>query len=207
MMFGMYAVGHISGAHFGAAVTFAFALTRHFPWPRALAYWGAQFVGALCAAALLRASLVLPWWRTGRKVLGRANIGSPDGESISSLTGIGRTGCVSSSVSRSSVTSRHPLTRYELLPNRWWRARRLRRGALPPRRRHLPAARCSRSRASSRVNRRDVAFTLVCEPEEIPDPTRGGRSLAPGVSWTVACSSPESEISVTGARLARLLLA
>src|SRR2546429_367109 len=30
---------------------------RHFPWPRALAYWSAQFVGAVCAAALLRASL------------------------------------------------------------------------------------------------------------------------------------------------------
>jgi aquaporin NIP len=57
IMFGIYAVGHISGAHFNAAVTFAFALTRHFPWPRALAYWGAQFVGAVCAAALLRASL------------------------------------------------------------------------------------------------------------------------------------------------------
>ena len=53
----IYAVGHISGAHFNAAVTFAFALSRHFPWPRALAYWGAQFVGALAAAALLRASL------------------------------------------------------------------------------------------------------------------------------------------------------
>ena len=53
----IYAVGHISGAHFNAAVTFAFALTRHFPWPRAAAYWGAQFVGAITAAALLRASL------------------------------------------------------------------------------------------------------------------------------------------------------
>ena len=51
IMFGIYAVGHISGAHFNAAVTFAFALTRHFPWPRALAYWGAQFVGAITAAA------------------------------------------------------------------------------------------------------------------------------------------------------------
>jgi MIP family channel proteins len=57
IMFGIYAVGHISGAHFNAAVTFAFALTRHFPWPRALAYWAAQFIGALCAAALLRGSL------------------------------------------------------------------------------------------------------------------------------------------------------
>jgi MIP family channel proteins len=53
----IYAVGHISGAHFNAAVTFAFALSRHFPWPRAAAYWGAQFAGALSAALLLRASL------------------------------------------------------------------------------------------------------------------------------------------------------
>jgi aquaporin NIP len=57
IMFGIYAVGHISGAHFNAAVTLAFALTRHFPWPRALAYWSAQFVGAISAAALLRFSL------------------------------------------------------------------------------------------------------------------------------------------------------
>ncbi len=53
----IYAVGHVSGAHLNGAVTFAFALTRHFPWPRVFAYWGAQFVGALAAAALLRASL------------------------------------------------------------------------------------------------------------------------------------------------------
>jgi MIP family channel proteins len=57
ILFGIYAVGHISGAHFNAAVTFAFALTRHFPWPRAVGYWGAQFVGAVTAAAVLRASL------------------------------------------------------------------------------------------------------------------------------------------------------
>lgn len=57
IMIGIYAVGHISGAHFNAAVTFAFALTRHFPWPRALAYWAAQFVGAITAAAVLRGSL------------------------------------------------------------------------------------------------------------------------------------------------------
>jgi aquaporin NIP len=53
----IYAVGHISGAHFNAAVTFAFALTRHFPWPRAAAYWLAQFVGAVKAGAILRGSL------------------------------------------------------------------------------------------------------------------------------------------------------
>jgi MIP family channel proteins len=57
IMFGIYAVGHISGAHFNAAVTFAFAVTRHFPWPRVAAYCCAQLVGALAAAAVLRASL------------------------------------------------------------------------------------------------------------------------------------------------------
>ena len=53
----IYAVGHISGAHFNPAVSFAFSLTRHFPWPRAVAYSVAQFSGALAAALLLRASL------------------------------------------------------------------------------------------------------------------------------------------------------
>jgi len=57
IMFGIYAVGHISGAHFNPGVTFAFALSRHFPWSRAFGYWGAQFVGALAAAAVLRGSL------------------------------------------------------------------------------------------------------------------------------------------------------
>jgi MIP family channel proteins len=53
----IYAVGHISGAHFNPAVTFAFALSRHFPWPRTVAYWAAQLAGALAAAAVLRGSL------------------------------------------------------------------------------------------------------------------------------------------------------
>jgi MIP family channel proteins len=53
----IYALGHVSGAHFNPAVTFAFALTRHFPWVRVIAYWAAQLVGALLAAALLRGSL------------------------------------------------------------------------------------------------------------------------------------------------------
>jgi aquaporin NIP len=53
----IYAVGHVSGAHFNPAVSFSFALTRHFPWARVLAYWVAQLAGALAAALLLRASL------------------------------------------------------------------------------------------------------------------------------------------------------
>ncbi len=53
----IYAVGHISGAHFNPAVTLAFALSRHFPWPRLVGYWGAQLAGALAAAAILRGSL------------------------------------------------------------------------------------------------------------------------------------------------------
>jgi aquaporin NIP len=57
IMFGIYAVGHISGAHFNPSVTFAFALSRHLPWPRALGYGGAQLIGAIAAAAVLRGSL------------------------------------------------------------------------------------------------------------------------------------------------------
>jgi glycerol uptake facilitator-like aquaporin len=53
----IYAVGDVSGAHFNDAVTFAFALSRHFPWSRAAGYWSAQFLGAFVAAALLRGSL------------------------------------------------------------------------------------------------------------------------------------------------------
>ena len=53
----IYAVGHVSGGHFNPAVSFAFALTRHFPWRRVAGYWLAQAAGALAAAALLRASL------------------------------------------------------------------------------------------------------------------------------------------------------
>lgn len=53
----IYAVGHVSGAHFNPAVTFAFALTRHFPWRSAVVYWLAQAAGAIAAAAVLRGSL------------------------------------------------------------------------------------------------------------------------------------------------------
>lgn len=53
----IYAVGHISGAHFNPAVTLAFALTRHFPWTRGAAYWATQVTAAIAAAAVLRGSL------------------------------------------------------------------------------------------------------------------------------------------------------
>jgi MIP family channel proteins len=57
IMAGIYAVGHISGAHFNPAVTFGFVLGRHFPPGRALGYWAAQLLGAVAAAAVLRGSL------------------------------------------------------------------------------------------------------------------------------------------------------
>src|SRR5579864_3929295 len=53
----IYAVGHVSGAHFNPAVSLAFALTRHFSWARLVGYWAAQVSGALIAAAILRGSL------------------------------------------------------------------------------------------------------------------------------------------------------
>jgi aquaporin NIP len=53
----IYALGHISGAHLNPAVSFGFALSRHFPWSGVAAYWAAQSAGAIVAALLLRASL------------------------------------------------------------------------------------------------------------------------------------------------------
>lgn len=49
----VYAVGHVSGAHFNPAVTLAFAATGHFPWRRVSAYIAAQVAGAAAAAACL----------------------------------------------------------------------------------------------------------------------------------------------------------
>src|SRR5436190_13871029 len=49
----IYATGHLSGAHINPAVTIAFTLTRHFPARDAVAYIGAQLVGATAGALLL----------------------------------------------------------------------------------------------------------------------------------------------------------
>jgi aquaporin NIP len=52
----IYAVGHLSGAHYNPSVTIAFTLARHFPLRDALAYVAAQLAGATGAALLLLAA-------------------------------------------------------------------------------------------------------------------------------------------------------
>ncbi len=54
----IYGFGHISGAHYNPAVSLAFAVGRHFPWPRVGSYALAQILGAIAGAAALRATLV-----------------------------------------------------------------------------------------------------------------------------------------------------
>src|SRR5829696_6097652 len=51
----VYATGHLSGAHINPAVTVAFTLSRHFPARDAIAYIGAQLIGATAGALLLLA--------------------------------------------------------------------------------------------------------------------------------------------------------
>jgi MIP family channel proteins len=48
----IYALGHISAAHFNPAVTLGFAVARRFPWKYVLPYFIAEFLGAIAAAAL-----------------------------------------------------------------------------------------------------------------------------------------------------------
>jgi aquaporin NIP len=49
----IYALGHVSGAHFNPGVTLAFALFRHFQPRDVMPYWLAQFAGAIVGAAVL----------------------------------------------------------------------------------------------------------------------------------------------------------
>jgi len=51
----IYFMGAVGGAHLNPSVTLAFAVRRNFPWRRVPGYLGAQFVGGVAAAALLRA--------------------------------------------------------------------------------------------------------------------------------------------------------
>jgi MIP family channel proteins len=54
LMVMIYAVRHVSGAHFNPAVTLGFAVGRLFPWPLVPRYWAAQLTGGLAASLLLR---------------------------------------------------------------------------------------------------------------------------------------------------------
>jgi len=47
-------LGHISGGHFNPAITLGFVATRRITTRLAVAYWIAQFAGAVVAAAILR---------------------------------------------------------------------------------------------------------------------------------------------------------
>jgi MIP family channel proteins len=49
----IYALGHISAAHFNPAVTLGFAIAKRFPWKYVLPYWIAEFLGGIVAAALV----------------------------------------------------------------------------------------------------------------------------------------------------------
>lgn len=49
----IYALGHISAAHFNPAVTLGFAVARRFPWKYVVPYWIAEFMGGITAAALV----------------------------------------------------------------------------------------------------------------------------------------------------------
>ena len=51
----IYAVGHVSGAHFNPAVTVGFTVGRHFPLKEAPIYWASQLIGAGIGALSLRA--------------------------------------------------------------------------------------------------------------------------------------------------------
>jgi aquaporin NIP len=53
----IYALGHLSGAHFNPAVSIGFAVGRHAPWSRVAGYIAAQVCGATVAALALRFTL------------------------------------------------------------------------------------------------------------------------------------------------------
>ena len=49
----IFAVGHVSGAHFNPAVTLAFVVAKRLPASQIFIYWGSQAFGGLMAVGLL----------------------------------------------------------------------------------------------------------------------------------------------------------
>ena len=49
----IFAVGHVSGAHFNPAVTLAFVVSGRVPASQIVLYWGSQLCGGLVATGLL----------------------------------------------------------------------------------------------------------------------------------------------------------
>jgi aquaporin TIP len=74
------AVGHISGAHFNPAVTFAFLVTRRMAPVLALVYWVSQFGAAVVGALLLR-------WMYPAELRDGLHLGAPFLEGVTSAQG------------------------------------------------------------------------------------------------------------------------
>lgn len=54
VMFIIFSIGHISGAHLNPSLTIAFATFRHFPWAHVPAYIAAQVSASICACYALK---------------------------------------------------------------------------------------------------------------------------------------------------------
>jgi MIP family channel proteins len=54
LIFIVYAIGHISGAHVNPAVTLGLAITGQFPFAQLPVYWAGQIIGAILASAFAR---------------------------------------------------------------------------------------------------------------------------------------------------------
>ena len=76
----IFAFGHISGGHFNPAVSLGLAVGRRFPWAEMLPYWGAQLVGGLLAAGVIR--VVFPT-AIGKTMVSDAIVNAP-GTGVSS---------------------------------------------------------------------------------------------------------------------------